>query len=102
MIGAYARRAFPFVSGLFALCSAVQIYLAGLGVFDDPSAFVTHREFGYTFGLLLLVMLVLAAVGRMGRRVIGITVLIAVLFALQSVFVALRTSAPVLAALHPL
>ena len=96
------RRIFPIVAGLFAACAVVQVFLAGLGVFDDPRAFIDHRDFGYTFGWLTLVLLVLAIAGRMGRRFVGASVLLLTLFALQSVFVALRESLPGIAALHPL
>jgi len=47
-------------------------------------------------------MLVLALVSRAPRRITGSTVLILVLFSLQSVLVVLRTDLPVVAALHPL
>jgi heme A synthase len=97
-----ARTAYPLVAGLFVACAVIQVFLAGLGVFDDPNAFVTHRNFGYLFGWLTLVLLVIALVGRMPRRYVGLAVLILVLFALQSVFVALRDDMPALAALHPL
>lgn len=102
MITAGARRAHPIVTALFAACAAVQVFLAGLGVFDDPRAFVTHREFGYLFGWLTLVVLVLALAGRLPRRLTGMSGLLLVLFALQSVFVALRVDLPAVAALHPL
>lgn len=102
MIRSWARLAHPFTAGLFVACAVVQVFLAGLGVFDDPKAFLTHRDFGYVFGWLTLVVLVLALVGRMPRHIVGLSVLILVLFAFQSVFVALRTTLPVLAALHPL
>jgi hypothetical protein len=87
---------------LFAACAVVQVFLAGLGVFVGPDRFALHRDFGYTFSLLLLVVLVAAVVGRLGRRQIGWAVLLMVLFLLQSVFVAMRASAPEIAALHPL
>ena len=102
MITAIARRAHPIVLAAFAACAVVQVFLAGLGVFNDPGAFITHREFGYLFGWLTLVGLVLAIVGRLPRRVVGMSALLLVLFALQSVFVALRTELPAVAALHPL
>ena len=98
---AIARNGLAIVAWLFVLCIFIQIFLAGLGVFDDPNAFITHREFGYTFGWLTLVLLVLAAIGRTGRRLIGLAALTLVLFALQSVLVALRTDYPSVAALHP-
>jgi hypothetical protein len=46
-------------------------------------------------------MLVLAVVGRTGRRLIGLAALTLVQMALQSVFVVLREDAPAVAALHP-
>jgi hypothetical protein len=101
MARTYARRAFPFIAGLFSACVVLQVFLAGLGVFDDARSFLTHRDFGYTFGWLTLLMLVTAIVGRMGRRFVGLSVLLLVLFAFQSVFVALRADMPQLAALHP-
>ena len=97
-----ARTEYPIVAGLFVACAVVQVFLAGLGVFDNPSAFITHREFGYTFGWLTLVLLIIALVGRMPRRFVGLAVLLLVLFALQSVFIALRADMPAVAALHPL
>jgi hypothetical protein len=97
-----ARLAFLGVAWLFVACIVVQVFLAGLGVFEDPAAFVTHREFGYLFGLLTIVLVVLALVGRLPRAFVGWSALVFGLFFLQSVFVALRTSAPVIAALHPL
>ena len=98
----FARQAHPIVGALFAMCVVVQIFLAGLGVFADPRSFITHREFGYVFGFLTLALLVLALLGREPRQVTGLSALLLLLFALQSVFIALRTSAPEVAALHPL
>ena len=86
---------------LFVACCVVQVFLAGLGVFESPAQFEVHRNFGYTFGLLVFVILIAAILGRLGRRQIGLAALLVVLFILQSVFVALRESAPTIAALHP-
>ena len=98
----FARLTHPGFVALFLACGIVQVFLAGLGVFDDPKAFITHREFGYLFGWLTLVILVLALLGREPRRITGLSALLLLLFALQSVFVALRADMPMLAALHPL
>ena len=101
MIRTITRRALPIVAALFVACALVQVFLAGLGVFDDPKSFITHREFGYTFGWLTLAILVLALVGRAPRRIVGLSVLLLVLFTMQSVFVAIRADYPAIAALHP-
>lgn len=102
MLRSWARLALPVAVALFAACAVIQVFLAGLGVFDDPRAFITHREFGYLFGWLTLIALVLALVGRSPRRVTGLSVLLLVQFALQSVLVAVRVDLPAVAALHPL
>ena len=102
MVRSVARTAYPVVAGLFVACAVIQVFLAGLGVFDDPTSFITHRNFGYMIGWLTLVLLVVALVGRMPRRFVGLAVLLLVLFSLQSVFVALREDMPAVAALHPL
>jgi hypothetical protein len=102
MARSIARTAYPAVAGLFVACTVIQVFLAGLGVFDDPSSFITHRNFGYMFGWLTLVLLVVALLGRMPRRFVGLAVLLLVLFALQSVFIAVRADMPAVAALHPL
>lgn len=87
---------------LFVACLIVQVFLAGLGVFDDPGAFLTHRDFGYLFGWLIVILLVVAIAGRLGRVQIGGAVLLMVQFSLQSIFVAIREDQPAIAALHPL
>jgi mercuric ion transport protein len=96
-----ARSAYVIVAWVFVGCSLVQIFLAGLAVFESPARFALHRDFGYAFGLLTIVLILLALAGRLPRRLIGGSALLFGLFLLQSVFVAFRTTAPALAALHP-
>jgi mercuric ion transport protein len=97
--GAYTALA--VVAWIFAACILVQVFLAGMGVFDGPERFETHRNFGYTFGWLTLVMVIIAAVGRLGRVLVGLSLLALVQFFLQSVFILFRESQPAIAALHP-
>src|SRR5205823_3052635 len=79
----------------------VQFFFAGLGVFAAPFSFELHRNWGYTFGYLLIFMVAAGLIGRMPRVAWAAPLGVMVLFALQSVFVALRTDAPTIAALHP-
>jgi mercuric ion transport protein len=96
-----ARAGFVIAAWLFVVCAVVQVFLAGLGVFAGAQNFATHREFGYLFGWLTIVMLVLAFVGRLPRRLIVASGMLIVLFALQSAFIAAwRSGMPALAALH--
>ena len=64
MVRSFPRQALPVVASLFVVCCLVQVFLAGLGVFDGPRSFLTHRDFGYLLGWLTLAMLILALVGR--------------------------------------
>jgi uncharacterized membrane protein len=95
------RTALALVAALFASLIVVQVFLAGLGVFDDPASFITHRNFGYAIGWFTLVIVVLAVAGRTGQRLIGLSVLALAQMALQSVFVLVRADLPAVAALHP-
>lgn len=92
----YATLAWLFVAGLL-----VQVFLAGLGVFDSPVEFETHRNWGFLLGLFPIVLLIVGLVAGVGRRLAVFAIVTVVLFILQSVFVALRESSPILAALHP-
>jgi hypothetical protein len=102
MVRSFSRQAVPVVAAIFVAGGIVQVFLAGLGVFDDPRTFLTHASFGYLLSILPLVLVILSIAGRSSRRVIGLSALLIALFLLQSVFVALRTDLPTVAALHPL
>jgi hypothetical membrane protein len=96
-----ARVVHLLLSWLFVVGLVVQVFLAGLGVFQDPTRFELHRSLGYSLSIVPLLMIVAALVGGMGRRMVLLALAVFVLFMLQSVLVALRTSSPMVAALHP-
>jgi hypothetical protein len=97
----WIRRAHLVVAWAFVAGVVVQVFLAGLGVFDSPERFQTHAGWGYLLELLPIVLLVLAVVGRLGRRQVIYPIALFAMFILQSILVALRTDMPVVAALHP-
>ena len=96
-----ARRAHLALSFLFVGGVVVQVFLAGLGVFDSPASFRTHANWGYLLEIIPLILLALAVVGRLGRSQILYAAALFGMFILQSVFVALRGDLPMIAALHP-
>lgn len=96
-----ARNVHVGIAWLLVAVLVFQVWLAGRGVFESPSVFGTHRDVGYTISLFPLVLLVLGFLGGMGRRVAIMAAVILGLVILQSVFVALRSSSPAIAALHP-
>ena len=96
-----ARQIHTVVALLFISALLIQVWLAGRGVFESPTVFVTHRDVGYTLSLFPIVLLVLGLLGGMGRRVAILAAVIFGLFIMQSVFVVMRDSSPAIAALHP-
>jgi chloramphenicol 3-O-phosphotransferase len=95
------RRAHLFVAWAFVAGVILQVFLAGLGVFDNPATFNVHATWGYTLEILPLALLALAAVGRLGRRQLIYPAALFGMFMLQSIFVALRGDLPMVAAFHP-
>jgi hypothetical protein len=97
----WIRRAHLVLAWGFVAGVVLQVFLAGRGVFESTLAFKDHVGWGYMLGMLAIVLLVLAAVGRLGRRQILYAVALWVMFAFQSVFIAVRADLPTVAALHP-
>jgi hypothetical protein len=89
---------------LFVASIVVQVFLIGaalpqLGGSNDFSA---HIDFGYTYvGLAALLVIVTAVVARAGRRAIGISVALLVLYIVQTSLPYAKESIPWIAALHP-
>jgi len=81
-----ARKIFVGLAWLFVLAVAIQFLLAGLGVLGGESL-EAHRQWGFiVLHLLPILMIVATIVGRMGRTVIGLTVLLFVLVFVQPLF----------------
>jgi Family of unknown function (DUF6220) len=95
------RRAHLVVAWAFVAGLVIQVFLAGRGVFENAERFKDHVGWGYTIGLLPLILLVLAAIGRLGRRQVIYGAALFGMFILQSILVAMRESQPTIAALHP-
>jgi hypothetical protein len=97
-----ARIVFVASSWLLVAGLVLQVFLAGLGVFDSPERFELHGSFGFALMALPLIMLLSGLAGAVGRRFVGLAGLMFGLFFLQSILVSLRGQAPAIAALHPL
>jgi Family of unknown function (DUF6220) len=81
-----ARRIFVGLAWLFVLAVAIQFLLAGLGVLGGESL-EAHRQWGFVvLHLIPILMFIAAIVGRMGRTVIGLTVVLFLLVFLQPLF----------------
>jgi Family of unknown function (DUF6220) len=97
-----ARKAFVVLAWLFVLAVAIQFLLAGLGVLGGESI-EAHRQWGFiVLHLLPILMLIGAIVGRLGRTVIALTVLLFLLVFLQPLFASPELDPQWLRSLHVL
>jgi uncharacterized protein DUF6220 len=98
------ERVHAAAAALFVVAIVVQVFLAGaaLANLGGSGNFSTHIEFGYSWvGLAALALLLTALASRRPRRDVLITVGILVLYIVQTLLPSVRTSAPWIAALHP-
>jgi len=104
MIGQWARRLHPWLAGLFALGVLLQAFLAGaaLSELGGSGDFGSHTAFGYTgMGILALLVLVDAGLGRADRAQIWGSIALFVDYIVQTLLPNFRADSPVVAALHP-
>jgi len=92
----YAGLAWAFVAGL-----VVQVFFIGLGLFAGSENTELHVTLGWILHLVPILILVVAAVARAGRRQIMLAAAMAVTVFIVPILPALRADLPVVAALHP-
>lgn len=92
------------VAALFVVAIIIQVFLAGIALANlgGSGDFSAHIEFGYLWvGLASLAVFLTAIAARRPRRDVGIAVGLLVLYIVQTMLPNARTSAPWVAALHP-
>jgi len=92
----YAVLAWAFVVGLL-----VQVFLIGLGLFDDAELRKVHGNFGWILHLAPILIVPFAYFSRAGRQHWMWALALVVVVFLVPIFAVMRDSSPVLAALHP-
>lgn len=85
-----------FLAGLL-----IQFYLASAPLFGAGS-FQPHRMLGSGLTVVAILFPVLALAGRLGRQLVGLSILLVVLVIVQMGLPSLRGAAPWIAALHPI
>jgi len=96
----WSRVALIAVAWLFAAGAVVQIFLAGLSVFESPEYWVDHVETGRMLGFLAYLLPILAAIGRVGMPRFMQALVVALLFVAQQILANLDVG--FIAALHAL
>jgi hypothetical protein len=98
------RRLHAAAAILFVAVIVAQVFLAGFALANlgGSGDFATHREFGYSGVFLASIALLLTALAaRRPRQDVGIAFGLLVLYIVQTALPNARTSAPWIAALHP-
>jgi heme A synthase len=91
-------RAHRGLALLFLAAVVVQFFLAGLGAFGAES-YAAHRALGNALGVVGLVLIILAAVGR--REALQASAVLFVLLIVQAILGAAGDDLGVLGGLHP-
>jgi hypothetical protein len=94
-----ARLGFPLAAWLFVVCLVIQVVLVGLEIFAEVGGSM-HRDFAYIYGWLTPILVLLAGLARVPARLRSLTVVLLVLFALQTVLPSLGEQLPLLGAFH--
>lgn len=98
------RRVHAAAAWLFVAAILFQVFLAGAAIANlgGSGNFGTHIEFGYTgFGIVWLIVFVTALLARRPRREIGLVLGLLALYIVQTLLPGAKSSAPWIAALHP-
>jgi hypothetical protein len=98
------RRLHAWAAILWVVAIIAQVVLAGqaIGNLGGSGDFATHRDFGYTMGIVQLIALILAFPAGMSRRDKGISGGLLILYIVQTILPPLRSGLPFIAQLHPL
>jgi len=78
-----ARYGLVALAFLFGVGAVLQIFLAGLSLFESAEYWSDHVDFGMYLGIPALLIPVAAAIGRVGRQLLVMSIGVTVLFFLQ-------------------
>lgn len=96
------RLLYSLSAWLLAGGTLVPIYLVGLSLFKSQDYWLWHKEIGFTLGILVPVLTLLALFARIPRNLAAMLVLIVVLYFFQIITPWFRGSSSWAAALHPI
>jgi uncharacterized protein DUF6220 len=95
-----ARLGFVLAAWLFVVSVVIQVVLVGFDIFAHLGGSI-HRDFAYVYGWLAPILVLLASVARVPTDLRNLSIVLLLLFAIQTVLPSLKDEYPMLAALHP-
>jgi len=100
-VASSARVVYLGLVWIYLAAIVVQVFLAGVGLFGAARDFEPHRNLGWILHLGPVLLLIVAAIARVGARTIWWNVALLLTVGVQPFLPGLRNSQPLLAALHP-
>ena len=96
-----ARYVFVAFVWIYVAAILFQVFLAGIGLFGAAKDFEPHAGLGWILHLVPILLLIVAAVARVGSSLLWWTAALLVVQFVQPILATLRNDAPVAAAFHP-
>ena len=96
-----ARYVFIAIVWIYVAAILFQVFLAGIGLFGAAKDFEPHAGLGWILHLVPILLLIVAAVARVGSSLLRWTAALLVVQFVQPILATLRNDAPVAAAFHP-
>ena len=96
-----ARYVFIAIVWIYVAAILFQVFLAGIGLFGAAKDFEPHAGLGWILHLVPVLLLIVAAVARVGSSLLRWTAALLVVQFVQPILATLRNDAPVAAAFHP-
>ena len=96
-----ARYVFLAMVWIYVAGILFQVFLAGIGLFGAEKDFEPHVGLGWILHLVPVLLLIVAAVARVGSRLLWWTTALLVVQFIQPILATLRDDQPVVAAFHP-
>jgi Zn-dependent protease with chaperone function len=92
----YLGMVWAYLAGIL-----MQVFLVGVALFGTAHDFEPHIGLGWILHLVPILLLIVAAVARVGSRLIWWNVALLVVQFIQPILATLRNDQPVVAAFHP-
>jgi len=96
-----ARYLYLVLVWLYLVGLLVQVFLIGIALFGTAHDFAPHVNLGWILHLAPILLLIVAAIARVGSRLLLWTAALMVVQFIQPILATLRNDQPIVAAFHP-